>query len=107
MLRKPARSPRGPGELAAAAAVLVEASGDTRAAGDAYADAADRWERFGVVPELAFALLGQGRCLLRLSLSTDATVVLHRAREIFEWLRAATSLAETEALLQQAIALRP
>ena len=38
--------------------------GDLQAAADAYADAADRWERFGVVPEQAFALLGQGRCLL-------------------------------------------
>src|SRR5207342_3570779 len=57
---------------------------DLEADADAYADAADRWERFGVVPEQAFALLGQGRCLLRLSRPTEAASVLQRAHEIFE-----------------------
>ena len=79
--------------------------GDLQAAADAYADAADRWERFGVVPEQAFALLGQGRCLLGLSRPTEAAPVLQHAREIFERLQAAPALAETDALLHQTIAL--
>src|SRR5207244_10011122 len=53
--------------LVAANAALTEAQGDLEAAADAYAEAADRWERFGVVAEQAFALLGRGRCLLRLA----------------------------------------
>ena len=33
---------------------------------DYYADADDRWRRFGVVTEQAFAFLGKGRCLAEL-----------------------------------------
>ncbi len=74
--------------LVAANAVLTEARGDLSSATDAYADAADRWERFGFVPEQAFALLGQGRCLVGLSRPTEATSVLQHAREVFERLQA-------------------
>jgi hypothetical protein len=91
--------------LVAANAALTEVRGDLRAAAEAYADAADRWEQFGVVSEKGFALLGQGRCLLGLSRPTEASPVLQHAREILEWLQAAPALAETDALLQQAIAL--
>ena len=59
------RYPYAEHALVAANAALTEARGDLQTAADAYADAADRWERFGVVPEQAFALLGQGRCLAR------------------------------------------
>ena len=54
------RSPYAEHAIVAANAALTEARGDLQAAADAYADAAGRWERFGVVPEQAFALLGQG-----------------------------------------------
>jgi class 3 adenylate cyclase/tetratricopeptide (TPR) repeat protein len=91
--------------LIAVNAAITEARGDPAATADAYADAADRWERFGVVPEQAFALLGQGRCLLGLSRPTEAAAVLQDAREIFERLQAAPALAETDALLAQATAL--
>ncbi len=87
--------------VVAANAALTEARGDLQAAADAYADAADRLERFGVVPEQGFALLGQGRCLLGLSRPIEAAPVLQRAREIFERLQAAPAIAETDALLQQ------
>jgi class 3 adenylate cyclase/tetratricopeptide (TPR) repeat protein len=99
------RYPYAEHALVAANAALTEARGDLQAAADAYADAADRWERFGVVPEHAFALLGQGRCLLGLARATEAAVVLQHAREIFERLKAAPALAETDALLQQATKL--
>jgi class 3 adenylate cyclase/tetratricopeptide (TPR) repeat protein len=91
--------------LVAANAALTEARGDVQAAADAYADAAGRWERFGVVPEQGFAILGQGRCLLEVSRSTEATPALRHAREIFERLQAAPALAETDALMERAIAL--
>jgi tetratricopeptide (TPR) repeat protein len=91
--------------LSAANAALAEARGDLQAAADAYAEAADRWERFGVVPEHAFALLGQGRCLVGLGRTIEAAPVLRRAREIFDALGAVPSLAETDVLLRQAAAL--
>jgi class 3 adenylate cyclase/tetratricopeptide (TPR) repeat protein len=96
------RYPYAEHALLAANAALAEARGDLQAAADAYADAADRWERFGVVPEQAFALLGQGRCLLGRSRPTEAAPVLQHAREIFERLQAAPALAETDALLASA-----
>jgi len=57
------------------------------------------------VPEQAFALLGQGRCLIGLALPTEAAPVLEQAREIFERLRAAPALTEIDALLERATAL--
>jgi hypothetical protein len=92
--------------LVAANAALTEARGDQHAAAAAYADAADRWERFGVVPERAFALLGHGRCVIGLSRMTEARPVLQHARSIFARLQAAPALAETDQLLQHASALR-
>jgi class 3 adenylate cyclase/tetratricopeptide (TPR) repeat protein len=86
--------------LVAANAALAEGRGDTQAAGDAYADAADRWRRFGVLEEEGFALLGQGRSLIRLGRSADADLVLQQARSIFERLHAGPALAEVDALLQ-------
>jgi class 3 adenylate cyclase/tetratricopeptide (TPR) repeat protein len=93
--------------LVAANAALAESRGDLQAAADAYAEATVRWERLGVVTEQAFALLGEGRCLVRLARPTGATPVLRRAREIFERLGAAPVIAETDALLQEAIELSP
>ena len=96
------RYPYAEHALVAANAALTEARGDLPTAADAYADAAGRWERIGVVPEQAFALLGRGRCLLGLSRTTEAAAVLQHAREIFERLQAAPALAETDALLAAA-----
>jgi hypothetical protein len=99
------RTPYAEHALVATDAALTEARGDLQSATDAYADAAGRWERFGVIPEQGFALLGQGRCLLGLSRSSEAEDVLGRAREIFDALGAAPALAETDALLQEATPL--
>jgi tetratricopeptide (TPR) repeat protein len=99
------RYPHAEHALVATNAALSEAGGDLQAAAEGYADAADRWERFGVVPEQGLALLGQGRCLLGLSRPTEAAPILQHAREIFQRLRAAPALTETDALLQQATAL--
>ena len=89
--------------LVAAHAALAEDRGDLQAAANAYAEAADRWHAFGVVPESGFALLGRGRCLLGLARPTEAGNVLRAAREIFERLDAAPMRSETDALLAEAI----
>jgi hypothetical protein len=99
------RTPFHEHALIAANAALNEASGEHGAAADGYADASRRWQTFGVVPEQAFALLGQGRCLVALGHPTDAAHPLRLARDIFQELQAAPALAETDALLRQATAL--
>ena len=99
------RAPASEHAVVAALAVLAEANGDHQAAANGYADAAHRWEAFGGVPEQAFALLGQGRCLLVQRHPKEANLPLLQAREIFQKLQAAPALAETDLLLQQATAL--
>jgi tetratricopeptide (TPR) repeat protein len=84
--------------LCAARAQLAEAAGDHSGAADLYAEAAERWLEFGNVPERAYALLGQGRCLIALG-NPDAAHPLHHARELFTSMGYAPALAETEALL--------
>jgi class 3 adenylate cyclase/tetratricopeptide (TPR) repeat protein len=83
-------------------AALGEARGDQQAAAASYAQAAERWHQFGAVPEQAFALLGEGRCLAALGRPTEATRALKQAREIFDALGAAPALAEIDTLLEQA-----
>jgi hypothetical protein len=56
-----------------------------------------------MISERAFALLGQGRCLVRLARGADAEPVLAAAGQIFASLRAAPHLAETEALRADAM----
>ena len=59
--------PRYPGRehaLCAARAQLAEHAGDHADAAVLYAEAAARWQQFGNVREYAYALLGQGRCLV-------------------------------------------
>jgi class 3 adenylate cyclase/tetratricopeptide (TPR) repeat protein len=99
------RTPYAEHALDAAKAAMNEAQGNVPIAAQAYGDVADRWGRFGVVPEQAFALLGQGRCLIGLSRPAESRPVLQHAREIFDRLHAFPALAETDALLQQATAL--
>jgi hypothetical protein len=99
------RTPFHEHALIAATAALEEAHGRHGAAADDYSDAAQRWHTFGVVPEQAFALLGQGRCLVALGRTTEAVQPLSLSRDIFKDLQAAPALAETDALLQQATAL--
>jgi len=100
-----ARNPQAEHALAAVNAILAEAHDDLPAAAEGYAGAADRWHAFGVVPEQAFALLGQGRCLVALGRHREAIQPLRAAREIFGRLEAAPALVETDALLQEATAL--
>jgi len=98
-------SPYAEHALTAATAALDEAHGNHQAAADGYADAAKRWQTFGVLTEQAYARLGHGRTLLTLGCTGDAAPALHQARDIFTRLQAAPALTETDLLLQQAIAL--
>ncbi len=101
----PSRYPYAEHALVAANAALAEAHGETEVAADAYADAAARWESFGVVPELGFALLGQARCLIELSRAGESTGILQHAREIFMSCGMRPALEETDAILASSTAL--
>ena len=94
----PARNRYAQNAAVAAKAAIHEARGDLAAAIEGYGDAAERWSSFEVVPELAFALLGQGRSLVASGRAADAAEPLARARSIFERLKAAPALAEIAAL---------
>ncbi len=85
--------------LAAAGAQLAEADGEHTEAVPLYAAAAERWREFGNVPERAYALLGQGRCLSVIG-SPDAQQPLQEARELFGSMGYQPAVAETEALIE-------
>jgi tetratricopeptide (TPR) repeat protein len=84
--------------LCAARARLAEAAVDHAEAATLYADAAERWREFGNVPERAYALLGQGRCLAALG-KPEAEGPLREARDLFASMGYRPALAETDALL--------
>jgi len=56
------------------------------------------------VPERAYALLGQGRCLLAIG-EAKGGEPLRKASELFEQMGYKPALAETESLLAQVIAV--
>ena len=99
------RNPYAEHALVAAKAALAEARGELEAATAAYAEATTRWERFGVVAEQAYAILGRGRCLAALGKPAEASLVLGEGRPIFAALQAVSALAETDSLLAGAIAV--
>lgn len=85
--------------LAAADATLTEARGEWAAAVQSHDAAAKRWETFGVVPEHAFSLLGEGRSLHLSGNAAEAQRVLTQSRSIFEGLGATPALAIIDDLL--------
>jgi class 3 adenylate cyclase/tetratricopeptide (TPR) repeat protein len=97
------RTPLHEHALCSARALLGEAAGAQPEAADLYAEAAERWREFGNVPERAYALLGQGRCLTALG-HAGAEAPLAEARELFASIGYKPAFAETEALLQQTTA---
>ena len=84
--------------LATSRAQLAEAAGEHADAARLYHEAAERWHQFGNVPEHAYALLGQGRCLAALG-EAAADKSLREARELFASMGYMPALAEAEALL--------
>jgi class 3 adenylate cyclase len=87
--------------LLSASASIMEARDDLKAAATAYADAATRWEAFGVIVEHAFARLGLGRCLVRLDRRSDAEAAIATARALFASLHAEPHVAEADALMAE------
>jgi hypothetical protein len=85
--------------LATSRAQLAEAAGEHADAARLYADAGTRWQEFGNVPERAYALLGQGRCLRRLG-EPEAEGPLREARVLF------ASMGYTPALARRGAARR-
>ena len=86
--------------LCAARAQLAEHAGDHAIAAALYAEAASRWQQFGNVREYAYALLGQGRCLVNLADPTGEQP-LRKAAELFASMGYRPAFAETEALLKE------
>jgi class 3 adenylate cyclase/predicted ATPase len=84
--------------LVATRAQLAEAAGEQSEAAALYAEAADRWREFGNVPECAYALLGQGRCLAALG-QTEAEASLLDARDLFTSMGYVPAVADIDALL--------
>jgi len=88
-----------------ARATLAEANGQAPEALELYEDAARRWAEFGFVLERGQALLGTGRCLVRLGRATEARTPLEDARAVFLGLRAKPLVAQVDAVLERATAL--
>jgi hypothetical protein len=86
-------------------ALLGEDRAEHAQAEELYAEAAEEWKAWESPWERAQALLGRGRCLLQLGRPVDAAGPLREARGLFDSLGAKPTLAETDALLQKAMAL--
>lgn len=80
-------------------ALLAEAAGHQKEALGLFEESMRRWTEFGNVPERGHALLGQGRCLLRLG-KTEADSVLQEAARIYGVLGARPFLESAELLLR-------
>jgi class 3 adenylate cyclase/tetratricopeptide (TPR) repeat protein len=91
--------------VATADAVIAEAAGDTEGALQQYEEVAGDWADYGHVLEHALARFGAGRCLLALGRTDEAAARLGEAREILVGLGAAPTIAEIDALGDQAAAL--
>jgi predicted ATPase/class 3 adenylate cyclase len=98
-----ARTPLQQHALAACSAALAEAAGDYAGATAAYGDAAARWRQFGDMPELAYALLGLGRCVVAAG-GVGAEDELREALGLFSSMGYGPAVGETETLLQRAVA---
>jgi hypothetical protein len=84
-------------------AQFAEADGEHRDAARGYAEAVERRRAFGRVTELAYALLGQGRCLLAVG-DAGAEDPLAEARDLFVSMGYQPALAETEGVLAETVA---
>jgi class 3 adenylate cyclase len=87
-------------------AQVAEHDRDYKNAAAGYAGAADRWKSFGNLPEHAYALLGQGRCLAALG-EAEAEPPLVRARDLFAALAFAPAYREAAAHIKGVSATLP
>ncbi|MBO0771774.1 MAG: AAA family ATPase [Actinobacteria bacterium] len=88
-----------------ARALLAEQTGNHAEAAALFTDAAGRWGQFEVQWEHGHALLGQGRCLLRLGQPAEAREPLDAARDLFASLGAKPVLGDANRLLAETAAL--
>lgn len=95
----PASFPMQENFLRAARAAIAEAEGAPGDAARLFTEASDAWVRFENVPELAFARLGQGRCLLAMGDTAAGLAALDKARTIFDRLGARPALDEIDSLV--------
>jgi class 3 adenylate cyclase/tetratricopeptide (TPR) repeat protein len=90
--------------IASARAILAEIEGDHSGAAERYEQAAARWEAFPSVLENGLALIGAGRCLLKVGRWNEAAQHLQAGRRRFSALRAAPLTADVDDLLARATA---
>lgn len=98
-----ARTARERNSLVSARAAIAEAKGELDGAAELYLEAATQWARYGFVLEQALALLGNGRCLVRLA-KPHGIVSLREARELFVKLGASPLESEADSWLERATA---
>ena len=91
--------------LNTARVIVAEAHADTEQALQQFEELATSWADYGHVLEHALALYGAGRCLLSLGRNDEAAARLGEAREILVDLGATPTIAEIDALGDQAAAL--
>ena len=91
--------------LTTARALLREREGKHEEAAVLFADAAQRWQRFGTPWEGAQALMGRGRCLVVDGRIAEATEAIRDARRIFARLGGEPAVIAADALLGQAAAI--
>ena len=96
-----AHDPRYERFVTATRAVLSEATDDYDRAEPLYVRTAESCNAYGCVVERAHALIGLGRCHLRLGRDPDAKDQLEEAREIFSALGACVLVAEIDGLLAE------
>ena len=65
-----------------ARAVIAEARGDVGGAAGMFAEAAERWERYGFTLETGLTLLDLARCRFALERDAEATTTFERGREV-------------------------
>ena len=92
--------------IVAARAEIAAADADLEGAIDLYASAVARLRGLGNVRELAYALMGEGRCLRRLGRPGGGEASLTEARELFASFGFSGRAVEVEALLAEGPAER-
>ncbi|HEX9123504.1 MAG TPA: hypothetical protein VF984_09110 [Actinomycetota bacterium] len=85
--------------LSSARAELAENAGEHEEAARLYSQAAAGWHEFGNVPERAYSLLGEGRCVRALG-GPYAEEPLRAARDLFASMGYVPALRETESFLE-------
>lgn len=95
-------APRHVHAVHSARAILAEADRKLNDALASHTETAARWRAFGNVVEEAYALLGRGRCLVKLDRAVEAEEPLAAARVIFASLDAHPLLADVDEQLRLA-----